>query len=255
MIATAVSAGNDCFYCMDSHGAFATSSSSREGADRISDLIDGIKSGGSDGVDAEARRAPPRRARRAARSARLTREDVARAVDAGRNRRRHAARRADRLARSACTTEWSTGCARGRRREPRPTARALRDRRARLQRRAGHSDPALGESRAVASARSSSAASPLSQHQRTFSTARANDHWRGALGIQRERGAEPMEQRGGGRGRGAGRNAAGRTSASGHRRRARRRAASDRWPATARAPPAARCRGGNPGGGAPDSPS
>jgi AhpD family alkylhydroperoxidase len=24
MLATAVSAGNDCFYCMDSHGAFAT---------------------------------------------------------------------------------------------------------------------------------------------------------------------------------------------------------------------------------------
>ena len=24
MLATAVSAGNDCFFCMDSHGAFAT---------------------------------------------------------------------------------------------------------------------------------------------------------------------------------------------------------------------------------------
>ena len=31
MIATAVSAGNDCFYCMDSHAAFATELLARDG--------------------------------------------------------------------------------------------------------------------------------------------------------------------------------------------------------------------------------
>ena len=31
MLATAVSAGNDCFYCMDSHGAFATALLERDG--------------------------------------------------------------------------------------------------------------------------------------------------------------------------------------------------------------------------------
>src|SRR5829696_1424051 len=32
MLATAVSAANDCFYCMDSHGAFATAVLERSGA-------------------------------------------------------------------------------------------------------------------------------------------------------------------------------------------------------------------------------
>lgn len=50
MIATAVSAGNDCFYCMDSHGAFATALLEADGAtDRIG-LIDTIKLGSSDGL-------------------------------------------------------------------------------------------------------------------------------------------------------------------------------------------------------------
>jgi uncharacterized peroxidase-related enzyme len=49
LIATAVSAGNDYFYCMDSHGAFASELLDRDGvAGR--DLVDGIKSGGSDGL-------------------------------------------------------------------------------------------------------------------------------------------------------------------------------------------------------------
>jgi len=50
LIATAVSAGNDCFYCMDSHGAFASELLGREGARGVSDLIDGIKAGGSEGL-------------------------------------------------------------------------------------------------------------------------------------------------------------------------------------------------------------
>jgi uncharacterized peroxidase-related enzyme len=51
MLATAVSAGNDCFYCMDSHGAFATALLEADGStDRIG-LIDTIKLGSSDGLD------------------------------------------------------------------------------------------------------------------------------------------------------------------------------------------------------------
>lgn len=50
MLATAVSAGNDCFYCMDSHGAFAGALLERNGDEARLALIDGIKLGGSDGV-------------------------------------------------------------------------------------------------------------------------------------------------------------------------------------------------------------
>ena len=51
MLATAVSAANDCFYCMDSHGAFATALLENDGAtDRIG-VIDTIKLGSSDGLD------------------------------------------------------------------------------------------------------------------------------------------------------------------------------------------------------------
>ena len=51
MLATATSAANDCFYCMDSHGAFATAVLERTGdTDRV-ELIDTIKVGSSDGLD------------------------------------------------------------------------------------------------------------------------------------------------------------------------------------------------------------
>jgi uncharacterized peroxidase-related enzyme len=62
LIATAVSAANDCFYCMDSHGAFAsellrravpTAAAGNAGPAVIEALVDGIKSGGSDGVSAK----------------------------------------------------------------------------------------------------------------------------------------------------------------------------------------------------------
>ena len=51
MLATAVSAANDCFYCMDSHGAFATALLETTGAHELVPLIDAIKIGSSDGFD------------------------------------------------------------------------------------------------------------------------------------------------------------------------------------------------------------
>jgi uncharacterized peroxidase-related enzyme len=51
MIATAVSAANDCFFCMDSHGAFAAALLERTNAGEHARLIDGIKLGASDGLD------------------------------------------------------------------------------------------------------------------------------------------------------------------------------------------------------------
>jgi uncharacterized peroxidase-related enzyme len=50
MLATAVSAANDCFYCMDSHGAFATALLERSGDVALAPLIDEIKQGSSDGL-------------------------------------------------------------------------------------------------------------------------------------------------------------------------------------------------------------
>jgi uncharacterized peroxidase-related enzyme len=51
MLATAVSAGNDCFYCMDSHGAFATAVLESVGLTERTPLIDVLKNGTSDGFD------------------------------------------------------------------------------------------------------------------------------------------------------------------------------------------------------------
>src|SRR6478609_11486459 len=53
MLATAVSAANDCFYCMDSHGAFATAVLERDGNAQLVPLVEGIKLGSSDGLDAK----------------------------------------------------------------------------------------------------------------------------------------------------------------------------------------------------------
>ena len=50
MLATAVSAANDCFYCMDSHGAFASALLDRSGAREMLPLVDTIKLGGSEGL-------------------------------------------------------------------------------------------------------------------------------------------------------------------------------------------------------------
>jgi uncharacterized peroxidase-related enzyme len=51
MLAAAVSAANDCFYCMDSHGEFARALLERDGAPERSSLIETIKVGSSDGFD------------------------------------------------------------------------------------------------------------------------------------------------------------------------------------------------------------
>jgi uncharacterized peroxidase-related enzyme len=51
MLATAVSAANDCFFCMDSHGAFATALLEREGLAQRAGLVDVIKEGSSEGFD------------------------------------------------------------------------------------------------------------------------------------------------------------------------------------------------------------
>ena len=50
MLATAVSAANDCFYCMDSHDAFATALLERSGSTDLVPLVDTIKLGRSDGL-------------------------------------------------------------------------------------------------------------------------------------------------------------------------------------------------------------
>ncbi len=53
MLATAVSAGNDCFFCMDSHAAHATAVMEREGGLEQVALLDTIKVGSSEGFDAK----------------------------------------------------------------------------------------------------------------------------------------------------------------------------------------------------------
>ena len=55
MLATAVSAANDCFFCMDSHGAFATALLEGSGSTDLVPLIDVVKLGSSDGFDAKMR--------------------------------------------------------------------------------------------------------------------------------------------------------------------------------------------------------
>ena len=51
MLATAVSAANDCFFCMDSHGAFATALLEKSGTTELAPVIDVIKHGSSEGLD------------------------------------------------------------------------------------------------------------------------------------------------------------------------------------------------------------
>lgn len=83
MLATAVSAANNCFFCMDSHAAHAHAL--LEGTDeaRIAPLLDAIKVGSSDGFDAkmQALLHIARTVRREPRD--LTAADVESAIDAG----------------------------------------------------------------------------------------------------------------------------------------------------------------------------
>jgi uncharacterized peroxidase-related enzyme len=83
LLATAVSAANDCFYCMDSHGAFASELLRRGNADGVDAIVDRIQSGDSGGLGPkmDALLAIARVVQRNPRS--LTRGDVARALEAG----------------------------------------------------------------------------------------------------------------------------------------------------------------------------
>jgi alkylhydroperoxidase family enzyme len=83
LLATAVSAANDCFYCMDTHGAFASELLRRTNAGGIDGLVDGVKCGRSDGLGGKmsALLGIVRTVQRNPRS--LTREEVARALEAG----------------------------------------------------------------------------------------------------------------------------------------------------------------------------
>jgi len=83
LLATAVSAANDCFFCMDSHGAFVAALLEKDGAHELMPLIDVAKTGSSEGFDPkmQALLHIARTVRRDALA--LTEADVAAAHDAG----------------------------------------------------------------------------------------------------------------------------------------------------------------------------
>jgi len=83
MLATAVSAANDCFFCMDSHAAFAGALMERENAAALEPVLDDIKTGSSEGVS-EKMAALLHIARTVQRAPlKLTKADVAAAHEAG----------------------------------------------------------------------------------------------------------------------------------------------------------------------------
>lgn len=83
MLATAVSAANDCFFCMDSHAAHARALMERENAMELAPMLDVIREGSSDGLD-EKMRALVHIARTVqAAPLRLTPADVDAATEAG----------------------------------------------------------------------------------------------------------------------------------------------------------------------------
>jgi uncharacterized peroxidase-related enzyme len=55
VLATAVSAGNDCFFCMDSHAAHATAVMELTGQTQQVPLLDVVKTGSSEGFDPKMR--------------------------------------------------------------------------------------------------------------------------------------------------------------------------------------------------------
>lgn len=83
MLATAVSAANDCFFCMDSHAAHATALLEESDTTKFAPLLDEIKLGSSEGLD-DKMRALLHIARTVRGDAReLTAAEVAAARDAG----------------------------------------------------------------------------------------------------------------------------------------------------------------------------
>ena len=83
MLAAAVSAANDCFYCMDSHGAFATALLTADDEHHRIPLVETIKIGASDGFDGKMRALLHIARTVAARPRELSHQDVAAAKDAG----------------------------------------------------------------------------------------------------------------------------------------------------------------------------
>ncbi len=83
MLATAVSAANDCFFCMDSHAAHATALLEQSGTTELTALLDEIKLGSYEGFDAKMRAllGIAKTVRREPRQ--LTAADVAAALEAG----------------------------------------------------------------------------------------------------------------------------------------------------------------------------
>ena len=83
MLAEAVSAANDCFFCMDSHGAHAAAALGKAGATELLPLVDEIKVGSFDRFSPKMR-ALIQIARTVGRAARdLTADDVAVATASG----------------------------------------------------------------------------------------------------------------------------------------------------------------------------
>lgn len=83
LIATAASAANNCFFCMDAHGTFAAELLSRDGHPDPRQLVDGVKNGAADGLD-DKMVALTILARRVAAAPRaVTRQDMGRARRAG----------------------------------------------------------------------------------------------------------------------------------------------------------------------------
>jgi uncharacterized peroxidase-related enzyme len=82
-IATTVSASNDCFFCMDSHGAHARAIIARSGGDDRLDLIDDLKVGSTDRLDPKMQGLVRIARTVARRSLDLTEADVTAATAAG----------------------------------------------------------------------------------------------------------------------------------------------------------------------------
>ena len=83
MLAEAVSAGNDCFFCMDSHGAHAAAVLEKQGATDLLPLLDDIKTGSFERFSPKMR-ALIRIARTVGRAPReLTANDTAAAIATG----------------------------------------------------------------------------------------------------------------------------------------------------------------------------
>ena len=154
MLATAVSAANDCFYCMDSHGAFATAVLEQSGA---TDLAAARRRGQARivrGVRRQDARAAPHRPDRPTRAARPDRRRRRGGTRRGRDRCRRPARGPHRRRVLDVQPDGRRLPGAGPCRAPTPTVLARgRDRRARLQRPAGHVRPGIARRPASGRAR------------------------------------------------------------------------------------------------------